>query len=339
MNRVLHATLALTGALLLAVATAHAQAPFTLDGKTIRILIPNTAGGVNDTEGRLVQSHIGRFLPGSPSVIVQNLPGAAGERMLEFLNQTDPQDNLMIAMINSAIIFRARAGDMPVSFDPLRVNWIGSIPASINAFMVSTATGIARPEDLVGRPVTAAAISAGGTSYLYYLLLNRTLGFDIRPIVGYDGIGTMTLALGRNEVDAFMTPYSSYGQFVQPLVDAGQATFLFYVSLEGHPEFGVPNILDIPMAPEEALILRTGVAGTSFGRPFLVPPGSDPAFVALMRTAFDQMAADPAFLADAARLGIDVRYRDAATLEAAIAELYATPDDVIAQVGALLFAD
>lgn len=339
MYRLLRALLAIASATLLAVGSVHAQAPFSLDGRTIRILIPNTAGGVVDTEGRLVQTHIARFLPGSPSIVVQNLPGAAGERMLEFINQTDPRDNLIIAMINSALIFHARAGDMPVTFDPLAVNWVGSIPASINAFMVATATGITRPEDLIDRPVTAAAIAAGGTSYLYYLLLNRALGFQIRPIAGYDGIGTMTLALGRNEVDAFMTPYSPYAQFVQPLVDAGQARFLFYISLEDHPEFGVPNILDIPMAPEDALILRTGVAGTSFGRPYLIPAGSDPAYVALMRAAFDQMAADPAFLADAARLGIEVRYRDAATLGAAVAELYATPDDVIAQVGAVLFAE
>lgn len=338
MNRIISAAIGVLGALLVA-AAAHAQAPFSLEGKTIRILIPNTAGGINDTEARLVQTHLGRFLPGNPEIIAQNLPGAAGERMLEFINQTDPQSNLMVAMINSALIFRARAGDMPVAFDPLSVHWVGSIPASINVFMVSPATGITRPEDLVGRRVTAAAIAASGTTYLYYRLLNRALGYDIQPVVGYDGIGTMTLALARNEVDALMVPYSSFAQFVQPLIDGGEARLLFYVSLEDHPEFGVPNILDMPMSPEAATILRTGVAGTSYGRPFLIPPGSDPAFVALVRTAFDQMAADPAFLADAERLGIDVRYRDAAALETAIRELYATPDDVIAQVGAVLLAE
>ncbi|MCC6736977.1 MAG: hypothetical protein IT534_12735 [Bauldia sp.] len=340
MNRILSAAIAAVGAAIVAVAPARAQAPATLEGQTIRILIPNTAGGINDTEGRLVQAHIGRFLPGNPNVVVQNLPGAAGERMIEFMNQTDQVANPMIAMVNSALIFRARAGDMGgVAFDPRTVHWVGSIPASIFAFMVSTATGVTRPEELVGRPLTAAAIAAGGTTYLYYLLLNRALGFAIEPIVGYDGVGTMTLALQRGEIEALIVPYSSYAQFIQPMVDAGQARFLSYISLEDHPEFGVPNILDLPLPAEEAQMLRTGVAGTSFGRPFFAPPGSDPVFVALIRSAFDQMAADPEFLAAATALGIDIRYRDGATIAAAVADLYATPDDVIARVGAVLLAE
>ncbi|MGV8839152.1 MAG: hypothetical protein ACWA6X_02490 [Bauldia sp.] len=339
MNRILAAATAFATSALLAAAPLHAQAPPTLEGQTIRILIPNTAGGINDTEGRLVQAHVGRFLPGNPTVIVQNLPGAAGERMLEFMNQTDPVANPMIAMINSAIIFRARAGDMPATFDPRTVHWIGSIPASIFTFMVATSTGITRPEDLVGRPITAAAIAAGGTTYLYYLLLNRVLNFAIEPVVGYDGIGTMTLALQRGEVQGLITPYSSFAQFLQPLVDAGDARFLAYISLEDHPEFGVPNILDLPLPPEEAQTLRIGVAGTSFGRPFFAPPGSDPAFVAMIRAAFDQMAVDPEFLAAAAALGIDIRYRNSDGLAAAVAELYATPDEVIARVGEVLLAE
>lgn len=339
MNRILAAAIAFATVTLVAASPAHAQAPVTLEGQTIRILIPNTAGGINDTEGRLVQAHIGRFLPGNPNVVVQNLPGAAGERMLEFINQTDPVANPMIAMINSAIIFRARAGDMPVSFDPRTVHWVGSIPASIFAFMVATSTGVTQPDELRGRAITAAAIAAGGTTYLYYLLLNRTFGFAIEPVVGYDGIGTMTLALQRGEVQGLIVPYSSYAQFIQPLVDGGDARMLAYISLEDHPEFGVPNILDLPLPAEEAQILRIGIAGTSYGRPFFAPPGSDPAFVALIRAAFDRMAADPEFLAAAAALGIDVRYRNGAALETAVAELYATPDDVIAKVGEVLLAE
>lgn len=339
MHRGLKFGAAVLAALFLAVVTAQAQQPYSLDGKTVRILVSNTAGGIVDTEARLVQAYLGRFLPGNPNVIVQNLPGAAGERMLEFISQNDPLANPMIAMISSALIFRARAGDLDTGFDPRSVNWLGSIPASVLAFVVSTQTGITTPDMLVNRPTTAAAVSVGGVSYIGYLLLNRSLGYAIEPIAGYDGIGTMTLALDRNEVDAFFTPYSSFNQFVRPLIDDGDARLLFYLSLENHPELGVPNALDLPMGPAEAQIMRTGLAGTSFGRPYMAPAGSDPAFVAAMREAFDRMAADPAFIADAAALGIDIRYRDAAGIEAAVANLYATPDSVIAQVGAILFAD
>lgn len=333
------APLVVLAAFLFASSAGAQPAPLDLDGKTIRVLVPNAAGGLVDTEARLVQAHIGRFLPGRPNIIVQNIQGAGGERMLEFLNQNDSPDNMTIALISSSVLLRSRAGQLSVDFDPRTVNWIGNLPASLQAFVVATSTGITSPDMLVGRPLNVAAVSAGGTSHIAYLLLNRALGFDLMPIVGYEAIGTMTLALGRNEIGGLISPYSSYAQFIQPLIDSGTARLLFYLSLDDYPGLGVPNALNLPMDDAAAQILRAGLTGTSFGRPFFAPPGSDPAFVALMRTAFEAMVHDPDFLAAAAALDIAVRYRSAAEIEAGIANLYATPDEIIAAVGAVVFAE
>ncbi|MCW5714462.1 MAG: hypothetical protein KIT43_08135 [Bauldia sp.] len=334
-------TVAAAAAVLLGLASAApAQAPgapYDFNGRTIRFLVGNAAGGVNDTEMRLIGRHIVKYLPGRPNIVVQNLPGAGGLRMLEFMSQLDPVAEPVIAQVSSAIPFQARAGALDGVFDPRTVNWVGGFLRSTSICVVSTRSGIQTYEDLYTRQVTFGALSATGVTAASLAILRQGLGLRIQAVYGYDSIATIALAVARGEIDGTCGPYSSYPVTLAPLVEAGEMKLLLYLGAEPRDDIPVPYAYDLPLAAGQAEFFAAIQAAVGFARPLAIPAGADPAYVAAMRSAFDQMVADPAFIAEAATLNVDLRYRNFAELEAMTAALYATPQPLVDEIRVFLF--
>jgi len=318
-------------------ALAQNAAPFSLEGRTIRFLVPQGAGGATDTEARLLAQHMAGYLPGNPTIIVQNVTGADGLRMLEYASQLNPITDLTIMTVPSAAPFRARAGLIGDAFDPLTTNWLGGFVGGTSLCAVSTAANVAAAEDLRGRPLTMATSTAGGVTYATYMIMNRAFGFEIEPIIGYDSIATMALALGRGEIEGLCMPYSAYATTLQPMVDAGRAKLLLYIDANRRDDIGAPYLFDLPVLAGEDDFLRTAIASITFGRPVTALAGAEPAFVGAMRDAFAAAQADPGFIAGARALGVDLNPRTAAEVANAIADLYATPEPLIETLKTFLY--
>ncbi len=336
-----HSIVVTAAAVLLGLASsAPAQAPaapYDFAGGTIRFLVGNAAGGVADTEMRLVARHIVNHLPGDPTVVIQNLPGAGGARMLEFMAQLDPVTEHAIAQISSAIPFQARAAALDGVFDPRTASWVGGFLRSTSICVVGRLSDIETVADLYDRDATFGGLAATGTTAANYAILSRGLGLRINPIYGYDTIGSLALAVARGEIDGTCGPYSAYPVTFAPLIETGDLKLLLYIGAEERTDIAAPYAYDFPLVEGQADFFEAIKAAVGFARPLAIPAGADPAYVAAMRIAFDEMIADPAFIAEAATLNIDLRYRSPAELGAMTAALYATPQPLVDEIRAFLF--
>lgn len=320
-----------------AVAQVAPPAPYDFTGRTIRFLVGSDAGAGADTESRLIARYIVRYLPGEPSIVVQNIPGAGGARMLEFLSQLDPIAEPTFANISSILPFRARVGDFPGVFDPRTVNWVGGYLRSSQVCVVGTHTGIETLDDLRSQNARFGAQSATGTTAANYAILSRAYGLRIEPVYGYDSVAVMVLAVTRGELDGVCASYSTLPISFQPGIDAGELRLLFYLGAEPRDDIGVPYAYDLPIVAGTADFLAAARAAIGFSRPLAIAPGADPAFIAAIREAFDRMMMDPEFIAEAARFDIELRYRSAADLDRLTAELYAAPDATIEEIKNFLY--
>lgn len=318
---------------------AGAQVPFTLAGETVRIVLASSVGGASDLQARLVADRLREALPGNPTIVVQNVRGGGGMRMLEFVNQLDPATEHFAYIIASNMPFEARSGGLVAgAFDPRAAQWIGSYTGSAGVCVVSTATGITSVEDIRTREVTMGATDSTSNAFGWYMLLQEA-GLMVRPIVGYESFATMSLALSRNEIDGLCTSYATYVTLLRPEVEAGTLLPILNPGPYPVPELDVPWLLDLDMPAETRTLVQTAVEVTAFARPWLAAPGADPDFVAAMRDAFAAIVADPAFAAATADLDVEVRYVPPEDIAVAVEALYATPDTLIEAVRRLLVAD
>ncbi len=326
-------TFAMATAMLTA-ADAQDAAPFSLEGKTIRILVAQPPGSSRDLESRLLAQYLGRYLPGNPTFVVQNLDGAAGLRMLQYATQLDPLTDLTILSLPSGLPFRVRTGETQGLFDPLTANWLGSIRGSAIVCVMSLAK-VNSVQDMIGRDLNVASTNASGQAVAIYRMLNRTLGMHLNIISGYDGTPLQVLALQRGEVDGLCNNYVSYRE-MRPAVDDGTARMAFYMDNAPRDDIDAPYLFDQPFDPDALDLLKRALAAISYNGPFSIPAGADPAFVALIQTAFDAAVVDPEFIAAVEALGLDYHYRSGADIAAAVAELFATPDEIVAELNALM---
>ncbi|MGV8839903.1 MAG: Bug family tripartite tricarboxylate transporter substrate binding protein [Bauldia sp.] len=321
----------------LALGPATAQAPFSLEGRTIRFVVAQAAGSATDTEVRLMTRYFAKYLPGNPELVVQNLPGANGIRALEFVANLDPVRDLVVGATSSTIPFQARIGALDGVFDPLVANWVGTYTRSGSVCIAGANSGITSIDDLRTRDVTFGTQSASGSSYAIYMILKRAFGLRINVVVGYESLAATTLAVTRGELDGLCGPSTSLAAVIQPVVDSGAARFILYNYPVQRPEIPAPWLLDQPVVAGEEAFLQATLTAIGSNRPLYIPAGADPAFVALLRTAFDAILIDPDFIAEATALGIDVHYGSPATIEEMVRNLYATPDALIEEIRAFLY--
>lgn len=318
---------------------AKAQtAGFDFHGRIIRLLVGQAAGGVTDLEARLLARYLAEDLPGAPDIVIQNITGAGGLRMLAYFAGLNPAE-LAVAVVPSTVPFRARSGRLEVPFDPRAVAWIGSFADSTVVCLTGTASGVATLEDMRAREVRFGLLSAGGANDAIRLVLNHALGLRLVGISGYESLATLSLALARGEIDGLCSPYSSYPTLLAPMVAAGTAQVVLYLGPERIAGIPAPYLFDLPMAPEALAFLQGAIASISFARPLAVAAGADPAFVQAMRDGFAAVMANPDFHADAAAAGIVVHPMLADRLAAETDALYTLPDEMVLAIDAYLFAE
>lgn len=296
-------------------ATAFIGAADADDGfykdKKMTLIVSNDVGGINDIVARLVARHIGKYIPGNPTVVVQNMPGAGGISAANNLHNIAPKDGTVIGALTRATPQYAILGDPNARFDPLKFIWLGSTSSYAEdtyLFITNSSHPVRTPADLKSVTTKVGTQSAGATNLLYALIMKNVLGFNVDVIRGYSGGAAIFVAMQRHEVDAQLAGYSTLlsgqrqlweSKAVRPIVQFGRTS-----RLQSLPD--VPIASELTDNPEDRALLDFADLPFFMAQPFLAPPGVPPARAKVLQDAFLAAHKDKVFLAEAKKLGVDV---------------------------------
>ena len=296
-----------------------AEKPF-YDGKTLTVLINYASGGPTDVEGRLLARHLGKHIPGQPSIIVQNMPGAGGVTGTNYLGQVAKPDALTVGYFTGAL-FHQQVRNPALRTDLSKYSFISGIQGvTVGYIRADVPPGIKKPADLV----KAQRFKAGGLSYDSFKDVSFRLSFDLLGlkydyVTGYNSSATARLAVERNEVQYHDETLPAYRSQVEPgMVKAGQVTPLYYADLidadgEATDSPDVPELLSFtkfykqifgnpPSGIKYEALKAANIAGTNMTRAILLPPGSPKEAVAALKQAVDSLSKDEEYLTDAMKV-------------------------------------
>lgn len=325
-------------------ASPRAQTPY-YQGKTIRLIVGSTAGSTYDAYMRLIAQHWGKHIPGNPSFIAQNMPGAGSQIAANYLYTAVKPDGLTLASVIPALYFNQLAGKKEVRFDWSKFTFIGSPDRSLNLLYIRTDTPFKTIHDVrkASEPPKCSATATGTVGHYFPRLLEETIGTKFAIITGYRGGPEMDLALERNEVQCRALTLAAWfrGPLYQKWRDTDFTRVLVQVGSKRDERLPhVPllsELMDQYKTPEPARRLAQIIlASGELGRPYVGPPGLSADLLKVLRESFAKMVADPEFLADAEMRKMDIEPTSGEELERLSNALIDQPPEVIERVTKLL---
>ncbi len=302
-------------------------------GRTLTMLISYTVGGGYDLYARVLARHLGKHIPGNPTVVPENMPGAGGLRASNFLYSAAPRDGSVIGTFSRSIPTMPLVTPTAVSFDGRKFSWIGSMSGDTSLCLTGRKSNVKTFQDMLTKPVVMGGQFAAADSDIYAHLYRNIFGAKIKLVSGYPGTNEIVLAMERGEVDGICG--LSWGTIKVAHLDwrkTKAVNFLVQAALKKDPELGeVPLALDLIKDPVKKQILSIHFAPQAMGRPFAAPPGIPADRKAALIAAFDATLKDPALLADAASQKMDISPMTGAEIDALLGQLYAISPNVIAQ--------
>jgi tripartite-type tricarboxylate transporter receptor subunit TctC len=307
--------------------SAHAE-PAAFGGKTIRIIVGMPPGGGVDSYARLVQRHLARYLAGTPAIVVQNMPGAGSLRAVMALVNS-PED--VVGTFSSSLITEAISLPERVKVDFRDFAFIGNVSEDIRVCYTRGAIGVKSLRELAARDQVVFGATAPGTSgNVDTAMLRHLFGIRLKQVQGYAGSADKRLALEKGEIDGDCGGFTS---IPEDWLRNGKIDVLIRLSptLLAGMDRNVPFGGDLLANERDRRTYDFLIAPERLGRLFMVPAKIAPARVAALRAAFDAMVADPGFLAEAQRSALTVAPMSGREVDRAVAQLYATPPDVLAR--------
>jgi tripartite-type tricarboxylate transporter receptor subunit TctC len=323
-------TLLLAGALAMA-AAAPARAQGAADyyrGKTITVFVGLSPGGGYDQNARLVARFLSKHVPGNPSVVVRNMPGAGGLVMTNYVANVAAPDGLNIGAPQRGVPFQPLfEKDPKAQFDPRKLQWIGSVNADTSVAIVSSRTGVNDWKDLEKKEVIVAGTGVGTESVVVPYVLRNLLGLKLKVIAGFPGGSEMNLAMERGEVDGRGTfSWTSLKPHYKEMIESGKYKILFQMGLRKHKDLPeVPLALDLSSDPDVKRLLKLEFTAFELGRPMFVGPQVPKHLTEILRKAFDETMKDPELLAEAQRTDLEVEPMTGQEMQDAFNEIYDTP--------------
>ena len=313
----------------------HAAAPSVeqfYKTRAVTMYIGLAAGGGYDLYARLVARHLGRHIPGTPSIVPVNMEGAGSLKLANWLYAAAPKDGTAIGTVNHGVPFLPIVGERAFArFDARKFTWIGSANDEVSVCVSWKRTGIETFDALRRKELIVGSTGPGADEYEYPRVLTRVLGAKIRSVAGYAGGNDINFAMERGEVDGRCGwTWSSVISTRRQWVEEKSINILLQLALRKHPDLpDVPLVIDLAKNERERQILRLVMLRAPFGRPYFAPPGVPADRAAALRKAFDATMVDPLFLADAKRSRMEILPVPAATLEALLEEAYAAPAYIV----------
>lgn len=302
-------------------------------GKQISVIISSDVGGGYDAFSRTISRHMSRHIPGNPTLVPQNMPGASGLKTANFIQNGAGRDGTVFAGVQNTVPFAPLMAVPGAQFDALKMGWIGNANSeSAVAFVWHTST-VQSFADLQAREVTMASSGgATGQPALYARMLNKVLGARIKLVLGYPGSNQAMLAVERGEVEGYPALFWSSLKATKPDWVAGKSVrLLVQVGLGKHPELSdVPLALDLAKGDEDKQVMKLVAASTTLGRPYVAPPDLPAERLAALRAAFMVTMADREFLADIDRQHLEVvEPMEGSAMATVIADAYDSSPSVV----------
>jgi tripartite-type tricarboxylate transporter receptor subunit TctC len=328
---------AILGGLVALPARAQPAADF-YRGKDLRMIVSTTTGTGYDTYARAVARHLGRHVPGNPSIVVQNMPGAGGITAANHIFAVAPKDGTVFGMIQNTVPFEPLIENKSALFDPLGLNWLGTPTTEVGLYIVYHTANVRTLADARAKETIAGTTGTASTPAFYGRLFNQILGTKTKLIGGYPGQLELLLSMEQGETNAMTSPFWSSLKVQRPGWYEKKTIYIpFQYGAAPHPELkDVPFAFDLITNPADKLLLTAAVAPLGTGRPYAAPPGVPADRLAALREAFAATFKDPAFRADCVKQGVECDdSRTGAQLEAQIREAYAIPPAIKARLIAM----
>jgi tripartite-type tricarboxylate transporter receptor subunit TctC len=319
---------------LAAVAAAPAAAQNFYAGKTVTIYAGYASGSTYDAHARWLARHIKRLIPGDPTVIAQNMPGAGTMTAANHVYNIAPKDGTVIAQVARGMAIEPLMGGQGVRYDPLKINWLGSMASEISVISVRADTGIKTLDDVKKRETFMASSGIGTDGHTFPNVLNNLLGTKFKIVLGYNSGKEMALALERKEVEGRGSwSWTSFKREAMDKLNSGEYLLLIQMGVRKSPELpNVPLVMDLAQNAEQKQVLELLLAGQGMAWPYFVAPEVPADRVALLRGAFLGVAKDREALAEAEKLQIDIDPVTGEEMTAIIKRLYDTPKAVVDKV-------
>lgn len=307
-------------------------------GKTVQMLIGFQAGTGYDTYARALARHLGRHLPGAPTVVPQNMTGAGGLVAANHLYNLAPRDGTVIGIFNRSTILDPLFGSPEAKFDAQKYLWIGSMGPEVSVCISWAKSPFAKWEDLLQREFIAAATSFSADTGVYPTLFNTVLGTRMKVITGYRGGPEMSQAIESGEAHGRCGWSWTAVKSTKPDWLANKSVhILLQAGLKKAADLpDVPLVTDLAKTERQRQILTLAFGPQEIAWPFVGPPGLAPARQAMLRKAFDDALRDPELLAEGRKLSLDIDPTPGAEVERIVNALYASPPDIVDEVRAIM---
>src|SRR4051794_33925140 len=277
-------------------------------GKTINLSIGYTSGGGYDLNARVLAKHMGRHIPGNPTIVPQNMPGAGSLRVANFLYSVAPKDGTSFGMIGRGMAAEPLIGASQVPYDARRYTWIGSVGDQVGLCALWHSAPVKSWSDMLATPFAVAGEGSGSDSDIFTPMIRNLFGVKVRIISGYPGGPEMNIAMERGEVDGRCGWSWSSIKITKPawLADK-KINLLLQMALRKNGELSaVPLIMDFARDERERQILKLVLSRQQMAWPFLAPPDLPADRAQALRQAFNDTMKDAEYLAEAKQRTLDV---------------------------------
>jgi len=330
--------------LAIAAATALTAAPSAADdknfyeGNTINIIVGFGPGGGYDLYARLLGQHLGKHIPGHPTVVVQNMAGAGGIRAANYVYSAAAKNGTVIAAVNQFAPMFQLLGGSSGEYDPAKIQWLGSMASSNNVVYVWHTSGIKTLDDAKQREVPLAGSGVISDANIYPAILNAIAGTKFKVINGYEGTNERNLAIERGEVAGRGGgAYSSLVSTRPEWLRESKLNIIAQIGVEKDRDLAsVPLLTELAKTDEERQIAAVVTLPTAIGYNHWVAPEVPADRVEILRTAYAKALADPELLADAKKLKLEIRPRTGAEIAAMVEQAAQTPKATLEKTAKIL---
>jgi tripartite-type tricarboxylate transporter receptor subunit TctC len=316
--------------------SASAQTPEQFyKGKTVELIIGYATGGSNDAYSRLLANHLGKHIPGNPTVVPKNMPGAGSFLAVNRIYNASPKDGTVIGLGAPTMAIDEKLGNQGVRFKASELNWIGRVDSLINIIMMWQSSPVKSVADAQKIESTLSSTGAGSTSSVYPAVMNNVLGTKFKLIMGYKGSNESMLALERGEVEGHSTAWSAVKVAQPNWIRDKNINILVQFALNRHPELkDIPTAVELGRNDEEKQVLGAIMKASDIGTSFFTTPGVPADRLNALRRAFDATMKDPDFLAEAEKFRLTVGPMTGEEVQKLVAEITDLPPAIIEKVRA-----
>ncbi len=313
-------------------ATAQQSVADFYKGKTIALLLGTGPGGSYDLYARIFAEHLSKHIPGNPSIIVENMPGAGGVTAGNHLFGPGPQDGTKILLSHAIIMSEVLDPKAGVRFQSAKFNWIGTYDAIAHTMAVWHELPVRTIADLKKTGAVFGSFAKAHFTYQWPAMMKDVLGLNFKLITGYPTGNHNNLAMERGEIDGWAASWENLIGTRPHWIAEKKVTLLTQFMLERKPQIpDVPTLLELA-PPDKKDVVEFLSASTPFGRGVVMGPGVPADRVTAIRAAFEATVKDPAFLASAQKRQVDIDWRDHQHTMSLVKKMVGASPDLIARV-------